>query len=94
MHASISAHIANDYLLDDFTGRWGPNLAEFRRRLGNPQAKGYIENLYFTYLFTLRAVQKAAPLLQVPFRLLYCLELPSVLSYTGAAAVHELASLH
>lgn len=64
MHASISAHIANDYLLDDFTGRWGPNLAEFRRRLGNPQAKGYIENLYFTYLFTLRAVQKAAPLLQ------------------------------
>lgn len=65
MHASISAHIANDYLLDEFTGRWGPNLREFRRRLGNPDARGYVENLYFAYLFTLRAVQKAAPLLQV-----------------------------
>lgn len=64
MHASISAHIANDYLMDEFSGKWGQNLAEFRRRLGNPEAKGYIENLYFTYLFTLRAVQKAAPLLE------------------------------
>lgn len=37
MHASISAHIANDYLLDEFRGHWGPNLGEFERRLGNPE---------------------------------------------------------
>jgi Endoplasmic Reticulum Oxidoreductin 1 (ERO1) len=28
------------------------------------QVASRVENLYFTYLFTLRAVQKAAPLLQ------------------------------
>lgn len=65
MHASISAHIANDYQLDEFLGRWGPSLQQFQQRLGNPGARGYVENLYFSYLFTLRAVQKAAPLLQV-----------------------------
>jgi ERO1-like protein alpha len=37
MHASISAHIANDYLLDEFRGHWGANLGEFERRLGNPE---------------------------------------------------------
>jgi Endoplasmic Reticulum Oxidoreductin 1 (ERO1) len=30
----------------------------------NLQVASRVENLYFTYLFTLRAVQKAAPLLQ------------------------------
>jgi ERO1-like protein alpha len=39
MHASISAHIANDYLLDEFRGQWGPNLGEFERRLGNPEVR-------------------------------------------------------
>jgi len=37
MHASISAHLSNDYLLDEFQGRWGQNLDEFERRLGNPE---------------------------------------------------------
>lgn len=39
MHASISAHISNDYLLDEFRGQWGPNLGEFERRLGNPEVR-------------------------------------------------------
>lgn len=63
VHASISAHIANDYLLDPAGPVWGPNLALFEERLGNPSVKDRVENLYFTYLFVLRAVQKAGPML-------------------------------
>ena len=54
MHASISAHIAQDYLQDEMLGVWAPNLELFKER---------IENLYFTYLFVLRAAIKAGPLL-------------------------------
>ena len=64
MHASISAHIAADYLLDEARGRWGPSLKEFERRLGTPAAKSHLENLYFAYLFVLRAVMKAGPALE------------------------------
>ena len=63
MHASISAHIAKDYLLDEAANEWGPNLALFRARLGNEGVRERVENLYFTYLFVLRATLKAAPLL-------------------------------
>lgn len=63
MHASVSAHIANEYLLDDFTETWGQNLPEFVARLGNAAVKERIENMYFTYLFVLRAVMKAGPML-------------------------------
>lgn len=64
MHASISAHIAADYLLDEASGQWGPSLEEFERRLGTPAAKSHLENLYFAYLFVLRAVMKAGPALE------------------------------
>lgn len=64
MHASISAHIANDYLLDEAAGEWGPSLAQFRQRLGGPAAADRVANMYFTYLFVLRAVLKAGPTLQ------------------------------
>ena len=64
MHASISAHIAREYLLDEAAGRWGPNLALFAERLGNEARKEHVENLYFAYLFVLRAVRKAAPALE------------------------------
>ena len=63
MHSSISAHIAADHLLNASTGAWGRNLALFEQRLGNPDVRERVENLYFTYLFTLRALQKAGPLL-------------------------------
>ena len=63
MHSSISAHIADEYLLDEQAGMWGPNLALFQQRLGNQEASARIENLYFTYLFVLRAFMKAGPLL-------------------------------
>lgn len=64
MHASISAHIAREYLLDEAAGRWGPNLPLFQERLGNEGRKEHVENLYFAYLFVLRAVRKAGPLLE------------------------------
>lgn len=63
MHTSISAHIANEYLLDQEKEIWGQNLPEFIARLGNPAVKERIENMYFTYLFVLRAVMKAGPML-------------------------------
>jgi ERO1-like protein alpha len=49
-------------------GLWGPNLNEFHRRLGTAEVRDRVENLYFAYLFVLRAVMKAGPLLQtVPY---------------------------
>ena len=63
MHASISAHLSHDYLMDEETDTWGPNVEEFTQRLGNIAVKERVENMYFTYLFVLRAVMKAGPLL-------------------------------
>ncbi|PNW70516.1 hypothetical protein CHLRE_17g723150v5 [Chlamydomonas reinhardtii] len=63
MHASISAHISANYLLSEERGLWGHNLTDFRMRLGRPELRDRIQNLYFAYLFVLRAVTKAAPLL-------------------------------
>lgn len=63
VHASISAHVAGDFLLDEATQTWGPNLEMFVARLGNPGVKAHVENLYFTYLFVLRAALKAGPML-------------------------------
>jgi ERO1-like protein alpha len=64
IHSSISAHIVSDFLLDEATGTWGPNLPMFQARLGNPDVKDRVENLYFAYLFVLRAVIKAGPVLK------------------------------
>ena len=40
---------------------WGPNVELFLDRLGRPEHRRRLENLYFTYAFVLRAVMKAAP---------------------------------
>lgn len=64
MHSSITAHIVGDYLIDEATQTWGPNLEMFKWRLGNPAVSDRVENLYFTYLFVLRAALKAGPILQ------------------------------
>ncbi|QDZ25311.1 endoplasmic reticulum oxidoreductin 1 [Chloropicon primus] len=42
---------------------WGPNLKLFYNRLGKTEFKSRVENLYFTYLFTLQSAVKAAPYL-------------------------------
>lgn len=64
MHSSVTSHLVNDYLLDESAGIWGQNLPAFQERLGNEAVKSRIENLYFAYLFVLRAVMKAGPYLE------------------------------
>ncbi|RWW65324.1 hypothetical protein BHE74_00027370 [Ensete ventricosum] len=56
LHASISVHIAADYLLDETDNLWGENLELlYDRVLKHPER---VRNLYFTFLFVLRAVTK------------------------------------
>ncbi|KAK1378414.1 Endoplasmic reticulum oxidoreductin-1 [Heracleum sosnowskyi] len=62
LHSSISVHIAADYLLDEATHLWGQNLTlMYDRVLRYPDR---VENLYFTFLFVLRAVTKASDYLE------------------------------
>ncbi|XP_057549961.1 endoplasmic reticulum oxidoreductin-1 [Amaranthus tricolor] len=62
LHASISIHIAADYLLDEATNKWGQNLEIMHDRvLRYPER---VRNLYFTFLFVLRAVTKASDYLE------------------------------
>ncbi|XP_077252258.1 endoplasmic reticulum oxidoreductin-1-like [Tasmannia lanceolata] len=62
LHSSISVHIAADYLLDEATNLWGQNLEiMYDRVLRYPDR---VKNLYFTFLFVLRAVTKAADYLE------------------------------
>lgn len=62
LHSSISVHIASDYLLDEATNLWGQNLTLlYDRVLKYPDR---VRNLYFTFLFVLRAVTKAADYLE------------------------------
>ncbi|XP_072991315.1 endoplasmic reticulum oxidoreductin-1-like [Typha latifolia] len=62
LHSSISVHIASDYLLDESTDLWGHNLhLLYDRVLKYPDR---VRNLYFTFLFVLRAATKAANYLE------------------------------
>lgn len=57
LHTSISTHIAADYLMDESTNLWGRNTSLMHDRvLRHPER---VQNLYFTYLFVLRALLKA-----------------------------------
>ncbi|ERL90554.1 ero1-like protein [Dendroctonus ponderosae] len=76
LHASINIHLSAKYLLSgrnglslkDPNGEWGPKLDEFKRRfspeLTNGEGPNWLRNLYFVYLLELRAIAKAAPLLE------------------------------
>ncbi|KZV29728.1 endoplasmic oxidoreductin-1-like [Dorcoceras hygrometricum] len=62
LHSSISTHIASDYLLDETKNLWGRNLElMYDRVLRFPDR---VRNLYFTFMFVLRAVAKAATYLE------------------------------
>ncbi|KAK3426859.1 hypothetical protein EUGRSUZ_F03193 [Eucalyptus grandis] len=63
LHSSISIHIAADYLLDEAANTWGENLEVMYDRV--VQYPDRVGNLYFTFLFILRAVTKAANYLEV-----------------------------
>lgn len=64
LHSSITAHIAKDFLVDENLGIWGPNLDLFEWKLGRPEFRSRVENLYFAFSFVLRAVMRAQPLLE------------------------------
>ncbi|KAK1271194.1 Endoplasmic oxidoreductin-1 [Acorus gramineus] len=62
LHSSISVHIASGYLLDESRNLWGQNLELlYDRVLRYPDR---VRNLYFTFLFVLRAVTKATDFLE------------------------------
>ncbi|VFQ61891.1 unnamed protein product [Cuscuta campestris] len=62
LHSSISTHIAADYLLDETHNLWGKNLdLMYDRVLQYPER---VRNMYFTFLFVLRAVTKATDYLE------------------------------
>ncbi len=57
------------YTDDPYSGEvWGPNIEEFKRRFDPETSDGEgpvrLKNLYFTYLVVLRAIAKAAPMLE------------------------------
>lgn len=62
LHSSISIHIAADYLLDEAKNLWGQNLTVLYDRV--LQYPDRVRNLYFTFLFVLRSVTKAADYLK------------------------------
>lgn len=57
MHSSITTSIVMNFY-NETSGTWGPNMPFFKARFASPAAKPYLENLYFAYLFVLRAVMK------------------------------------
>ncbi|KAL3636950.1 Endoplasmic reticulum oxidoreductin-1 [Castilleja foliolosa] len=62
LHSSISIHIASDYLLDEVKNEWGRNQElMYDRVLRYPDR---VRNLYFTFMFVLRSVTKAANYLE------------------------------
>jgi hypothetical protein len=64
LQASISTHIAQHYFYAD--GRSGTNIPLFVRAVGSHPDR--MSNLYFTFLFVLRAVTKAGGvLMDYPF---------------------------
>jgi ERO1-like protein alpha len=62
LHSSISMHIAGFHSKDNVTGDWLSNQTVFEQRFRDYPER--IENLYFVYVFTLRALSRLAPLLR------------------------------
>eukprot|EP00419_Tripos_fusus_P067054 CAMPEP_0172906612 /NCGR_PEP_ID=MMETSP1075-20121228/177212_1 /TAXON_ID=2916 /ORGANISM="Ceratium fusus, Strain PA161109" /LENGTH=416 /DNA_ID=CAMNT_0013764083 /DNA_START=365 /DNA_END=1615 /DNA_ORIENTATION=- len=66
MHASVSSHIAANYLVDKRTGVWGLELDEYQRRLGDHPER--LHHLHFAYLSVLRALELASDFLSTGFK--------------------------
>ncbi|KAE9592842.1 putative thiol oxidase [Lupinus albus] len=62
LHSSISVHIGAEYLLHEFTNQWGENPELINDRVLRYPDR--VQNLYFTFLFVLRSVMKAANYLE------------------------------
>ena len=63
LQSSININVANNFYRGD--GVWGPNLDKFMWTVGAFPER--LKNLYFTYLFTVRAHVPLGQLLYVPF---------------------------
>lgn len=61
LQASISTHIAMGYYYAEPKNEWGVNVPLFIKAVGSHRDR--MVNLYFTFLFVLRAVTKAEPIL-------------------------------
>lgn len=68
LHSSIMTQIANDYRFDD--GRWAPNTKMFVNAVGMHPDR--LTNMYFAYVFVLRAIGKARPFLMVSSAVAAC----------------------
>eukprot|EP01035_Chromulina_nebulosa_P018859 gene18859-24644_t len=65
LRSSISTHIAKEYLYKD--GRWGVNIPLFKSAVGHHPDR--LHNLYFTFLFVMRAVARARdPLIRFNYK--------------------------
>eukprot|EP01134_Creolimax_fragrantissima_P005797 CFRG5797T1 len=64
LHTSITVHVASEYF-DESTKEWAPNTEMFYKKFSPEYTFGEgprrLRNLYFVYLFILRAIEKAAP---------------------------------
>eukprot|EP00884_Botryococcus_braunii_P002582 jgi/Botrbrau1/12324/Bobra.0205s0022.1 len=63
VHASISAHIADKYLLDEAKGVWGPHLPLFQGAFGNEAVRNGCRTCTSRTCFVLRANHEGGPLL-------------------------------
>eukprot|EP00123_Amoebidium_parasiticum_P012284 comp21250_c1_seq1/m.28952 comp21250_c1_seq1/g.28952 ORF comp21250_c1_seq1/g.28952 comp21250_c1_seq1/m.28952 type:complete len:481 (-) comp21250_c1_seq1:214-1656(-) len=67
LHTSITTHVCSEFY-DSTTGKWGPNALMFYKRFAPELTDGEgpwrLRNLFFTYLFVLRAIEKAEPYLE------------------------------
>ena len=61
LHSSISMHVCYESF-NQTTGAWGMDVDCFVKKLGSHPER--VQNIYFIYLLTLRAIQKASPLLR------------------------------
>ena len=61
VHASISMHIAREFLLDEATDAWGTNMDIFRERMADPAKCDHVRNLYVMYSLVRRAAARASP---------------------------------
>ncbi|CAI5972814.1 unnamed protein product [Closterium sp. NIES-65] len=61
LHQAISVHVAASQIWDSAAGKWGPNITIFHHRVAKFPER--LANLYFTFLFVLRAATKAADFL-------------------------------
>jgi ERO1-like protein alpha len=62
LHTSINTHVSTNYEFDNLTNEWKSNKILFNKLVRNFPDR--IKNLYFSYLFILRALNKAKPFLE------------------------------